>query len=196
MNKKILIGSIIAVAILILVSFTGVVGYQTTKSSTIAKASPLFTVRSSRAIDEESRDLTCEYVGKGEEIVIPLPIKDNRLVLLEKVKDTISKMNREEFNLFKNLITYNLNNINDIGESDITDGNGEQVIPSVFLPFCDKLTASYPIICFLDNLYETILIIVTFIVDIFVVIPLFFLFLLVYDLIFGGLPPTIYFPFC
>jgi len=53
MNKKILIGSIIAVAILVLVSFTGVVGYQTTKSSTIARASPLFAVRSSRAIDEE-----------------------------------------------------------------------------------------------------------------------------------------------
>ena len=53
MDKKILIGSIIAVAILVLVSFTGVVGYQTTKSSTIDVASPLFTVRSSRAIDKE-----------------------------------------------------------------------------------------------------------------------------------------------
>ena len=48
MNKKILIGSIIAVVILVLVSFTGVVGYQTTKSSTIARASPLFKVRTNR----------------------------------------------------------------------------------------------------------------------------------------------------
>jgi len=56
MNKKILIGSIIADVILVMVSFTGVVGYQTTKSSTIVKASPLFTVRSCRAIDEDSKD--------------------------------------------------------------------------------------------------------------------------------------------
>ncbi len=67
MNKKILIGSIIAVAILILVSFTGVVGYQTTKSSTIAKASPLFTVRSSRAIDEESEDIRAYIEMKSDE---------------------------------------------------------------------------------------------------------------------------------
>ena len=58
MNKKILIGSIIAVVILVLVSFTGVVGYQTTKSSTISKASPLFSVRSKRAIYEESEALS------------------------------------------------------------------------------------------------------------------------------------------
>ena len=80
MNKKILIGSIIAVVILILVSFTGVVGYQTTKSSTIATASPLFAVRSSRAIDEESGDIACDYVGNGEEISITLSVRNNQEV--------------------------------------------------------------------------------------------------------------------
>jgi len=67
MNNKILIGSIIAVAVLVLVSFTGVVGYQTTKSSTIAKASPLFTVRSSRAIDGESKDIRAYIEMKSDE---------------------------------------------------------------------------------------------------------------------------------
>ena len=95
MNKKILLGSIIAVVILVLVSFTGVVGYQTTKSSTIARASPLFSVRSKRAIDEESKDLTCDYVGKGEDISIPLPIRDSRNVFLQKFIDRVSKMNEE-----------------------------------------------------------------------------------------------------
>jgi len=98
MNKKILIGSIIAVAILVLVSFTGVVGYQTTKSSTIAKASPLFTVRSSRAIDEESKDLSCNYVGKGEEIAISVPTYNSRNTQLQKVIDVISRMDDERFN--------------------------------------------------------------------------------------------------
>jgi len=95
MNKKILIGSIIAVVILVLVSFTGVVGYQTTKS-TIARASPLFSVRSSRAIDEESRDLTCDYIGKGEEITIPLLKRDNKTFLLQQIIDRISKMDDKE----------------------------------------------------------------------------------------------------
>ena len=61
MNNKILLGSIIAVIILVLVSFTGVVGYQTT-SSAIAKASPLFTVRTQRATDKESKDIACGYI--------------------------------------------------------------------------------------------------------------------------------------
>jgi len=50
MNKKILLGSILSVAILILVSFTSVLGYNSVDSD--VKASPLFNIRSSRAIDE------------------------------------------------------------------------------------------------------------------------------------------------
>ncbi len=100
MNKKILMGSIIAIVILILVSFTGVVGYQTTKSSTIAKTSPLFTVRSSRAIDIESKDFTCDYVGKGVVTNINIPSRDNGTILIQKVFELISKMDDREFNEF------------------------------------------------------------------------------------------------
>ena len=71
MNKKILIGSILSVAILILVSFTSVVGYNSVDSD--MKPSPLFNIRTSRAIDKESQDLSCEYVGKGEEINLLIP---------------------------------------------------------------------------------------------------------------------------
>ncbi|UCF12819.1 MAG: hypothetical protein JSW06_00825 [Thermoplasmatales archaeon] len=101
MNKKIFVGSVIAVVILILVSFTGVVGYQTTKSSTIASASPLFSVRSTRAIDEGSKDIDCDYVGKGEEITIPLPTRESRNVFINKLLDIISKMDEKELNMFK-----------------------------------------------------------------------------------------------
>ncbi len=65
MNNKILIGSIIAVAILIGVSFTSVVGYNSIESD--KKLSPLFNIRTSRAVDKDSKDLSCEYVGKGED---------------------------------------------------------------------------------------------------------------------------------
>ncbi|EMR75384.1 hypothetical protein MBGDF03_00798 [Thermoplasmatales archaeon SCGC AB-540-F20] len=112
MNNKILISSIIAVAILVLVSFTGVVGYQTTKSSTIARASPLFTVRSSRAIDEESKDIACDYVGKGEESVLSIPKRDEKKVLLQKFINRIRKMNDEELD---NLIKFGTTHMHNFG---------------------------------------------------------------------------------
>jgi len=124
MNKKILIGSLVAVVILILVSFTGVVGYQTTKSSNIAKASPLFTVRTSRAIDEESKGLSCDYVGKGEDITISLPTYNNRNTQLQKVIDVISKMDDTIFKGFLNLI------INQIQKDDEQeDVNINKIVP-------------------------------------------------------------------
>jgi len=99
MNKNILIGSsLVAVAILVLVSFTGVVGYQTTKSSTIAKASPLFAVRSSRAIDEESKDLTCDYVGKGNTFLIPR--RDGKTSIINKLIGIIKNMDDSTYNRF------------------------------------------------------------------------------------------------
>ncbi|UCD13904.1 MAG: hypothetical protein JSW60_00355 [Thermoplasmatales archaeon] len=98
MNKKILIGSIIAVAILVGVSFTSVVGYSGVKSN--VKASPLFTVRTKRAIDEESRDLTCEYVGKREEITIPITTRNNRIAFVLKVIERIRGMDDGTFNKF------------------------------------------------------------------------------------------------
>jgi len=108
MNNKILIGSIIAVVILVLVSFTGVVGYQTTKSSTIARASPLFSVRSKRAIDEETEDLTCDYVGNGEESILSIPKRNDGARSLKKAQrliDIISRMDNKTFVRFLNLLT-------------------------------------------------------------------------------------------
>ena len=102
MEKRILLGSIIAVVILILVSFTGVIGYQTTKSSTNAKASPLFSVRTSRAIDEESKDFTYDYVGKGEESVLSIPKRDDRTESLQKFIVLIRKMDDETFDKYIN----------------------------------------------------------------------------------------------
>ena len=98
MNKKILIGSIIAVVILVLVSFTGVVGYQTTKSNTIAKASPLFSVRSKRATGGEIKDITCEYVSKGN--TMPFPERNDKGIMVQKVVHSIRNMDDETFERF------------------------------------------------------------------------------------------------
>jgi hypothetical protein len=101
MKKKIIISSIVAVVILVLVSFTGVVGYQTTKTSTNAKASPLFKVRTNRAIGEESKDIACDYVGKGNTLLFPK--RDDKAILTLKVVDRISRMDDKTFEKF---ITY------------------------------------------------------------------------------------------
>ena len=119
MNKKILIGSIIAVAILVLVSFTGVVGYQTTKSSTIAKASPLFTVRSSRAIDEESKDIACDYVGKGKEINLVIPNEDISKFSIKDLFDILNEMDDITYNKFTDLLIKHLQQTRALKKSDI-----------------------------------------------------------------------------
>ena len=64
MNKKIIIASIIIVAILVGVSLTSVVGYQSVESN--FWESPLFNVRSNLVIDNENKVLNREYLKKGK----------------------------------------------------------------------------------------------------------------------------------
>ncbi len=118
MNNKILIGSIIAVTILIGVSFTSVVGYRSGASD--VKASPLFNIRSSRAIDEESRDLSCAYVGMEEEIIISLIKRDNVNVIFQNMLESISGMNDETFNRFIDFVISRINQ-NNIDKEEIVN---------------------------------------------------------------------------
>jgi len=76
MNKKILIGSLVAVAILFLVLFTSVVGVETTKSNS-KQLSPLLYARSKRVINGEEIELDIRYINKGEECKIPLGNRPN-----------------------------------------------------------------------------------------------------------------------
>ena len=97
MNKKLLLGSILAVVLLVLVSFTGVVGYQST-STTIAKASPLFIIRAQRAIDEESKNsLTTNYIGKQNKVVIPFLIP-TRATMIKTIIERIKEIDDSAFN--------------------------------------------------------------------------------------------------
>ncbi|UCF13470.1 MAG: hypothetical protein JSW06_04220 [Thermoplasmatales archaeon] len=91
MEKRIFVGSIIAVVILVLVSFTGVVCYQTFKSSTIYKASPLFRIRNKRAIDEENKNtLTINYIEKQNKMVIPFLIP-TRVTMIKTIIERIRR---------------------------------------------------------------------------------------------------------
>ncbi len=114
MKNKILIGSIIAVVILVLVSFTNVVGYNTASSS--IKDSPLFSIRTKRAINEESNDITCDYVGKGEEINILLLTRNNRNELFDRYVDIIRKMDDKSYDKFIDLFIKHIQERDDFQE--------------------------------------------------------------------------------
>jgi len=122
MNKKILLGSIIAVAILVLVSFTSVVGYGSVEPN--VKASALFNIRTSRAIDRDSKGLTCDYVGKNKGIALSFPTRVGRTASLQRAQrliDLISKMNDKTFDSFIATVINHLFHDNKIWEEHISE---------------------------------------------------------------------------
>ncbi len=121
MNKKILIGSIIAVVILVLMSFTGVVGYQTTKSSTISRVSPLFSIRSKRAIGQEQKDITTDYLGYGEATNIQFSSRIERAEKVQKAVNIISKMNDRAFSKMVARIILQLRNQEQMTDIETSD---------------------------------------------------------------------------
>ena len=97
MDKKLLIcGSIIAIVVLVLASFSPVVGFVSIKSS--VKDSPLFSVRTQRAIGQESEGLTSNYLRKGD--LIQFPIRNGKTVQFQKIIDTVKGMDDKTFNRF------------------------------------------------------------------------------------------------
>ena len=119
MNNKIFIGSIIAITILIGVSFTSVVGYNCVASD--VKASPLFNIRSSRAIDEEDSGLSCEYVGKGDSINLLIPDRDDKIELMQKGIELFQGMDDITFNKLINFITNRNRQDNTFNDLDIKE---------------------------------------------------------------------------
>lgn len=110
MDKRILVaGSILAVAILIGVSFTSVVGYSNNNSNSIS-VSPLYNIRTNRAIDNSNDVTTCDYVGKGKGLTIPISEYDNLEALRQQLLDKIKGMNEIELKALGKSIIRLLNN--------------------------------------------------------------------------------------
>jgi hypothetical protein len=158
MNNKILIGSIIAVSLLIGVSFTSVVGYKSVESD--VKISPLFNIRSSRAVDKENDGLTTDYVGKGEESVLSIPGREGKTVLIQKFIENIRMMDEQKFDNFIDIIKKEIVKNDKLRDNDIPklisvvnsfrDGNF-QIIYVNQIPF--ELTVN-PLFCFI--LYKSL----------------------------------------
>jgi len=103
MNKKTLaIGSIIACIIILLASLSPVVGYNSARSS--VRDSPLFSVRSQRAIDKEEDALRCDYIGKDKENILFFSDRWTRSAVIQKFINSIEQMDENEFERFIELI--------------------------------------------------------------------------------------------
>ena len=119
--KKVWIAIILA-TLMLLVPFTNAVGNSDIDEEPV-RASPLFKVRSKRAIDEESKDLTCDYVGKGKPTLITIPKRDIESVVVQKVIDKMNKMDDKTFNRFVDLINrhlYKIDNLQEYSKEKIT----------------------------------------------------------------------------
>lgn len=119
MNKKTLIGSIIAITVLIGVSFSSVIGYRSVKSNVIT--SPLFNIRTNRAIDKQNVDLKYQYVGKDNDINLIIPDRNYNIERIQKSIGFIQSMNDETFNKFLNLVINRIQTNNEFKDVKIDD---------------------------------------------------------------------------
>ena len=95
MDRPLLFGGcIIAVVILVGAGLIPVAGYHSVSSS--SKNSPLFEVRTKRALNQESRILTYEYLKKGELFLVPA--RGGEFDLIQRIVEVIRGLSEEEFN--------------------------------------------------------------------------------------------------
>ena len=105
MKIKLLLGSIGAVAILILVSFSSVVSVQSIPSVYVTD-SPLFNIRTNRATNNDNnRILTSDYLGKGLHF-IQFPLRDTNTIMIQKFLNRIRTMDDTTFNTFITMVLH------------------------------------------------------------------------------------------
>jgi hypothetical protein len=168
MKTKLLLGSIGAVAILILVSFTNVVGVQSTTSGTVSD-SPLFSIRTQKAINQDGKGiLTSGYLGKGRNTIF-IPTSEDRTMLYQKIIDWISGMDETTFNNFIAMVIHQINsepklkNIHSQGIIAVLYQlkNNQPILPNQNIGCDDKanvlLSTSGGIVCFIGEILFQIL---------------------------------------
>ena len=108
MKRKIFVSSIFSVVIIILMSFTNVIGYTSNNSDSV-EISPLFITRTNKAIEQDNNLFSSNYIGKGKEIKIQFPEKNNEKEMICKYIDAICHM---DDNSFKRLISKTIFQVN------------------------------------------------------------------------------------
>jgi hypothetical protein len=120
MNKYPLIGvSILVVVLLVLGSLSNVVGYQSMKSAGV-NDSPLFSVRTQRASNQQIGIFKSDYLGKGREINLDISRKDIKEEYIDKIINLFIRMDAESFNKFVNRFIF-LFHQNGVSNLKVTD---------------------------------------------------------------------------
>jgi hypothetical protein len=123
MNKYPLIGGSIAVVVLLVLgSLTNVVGYQSI-SSTASSESPLFTVRTKRAINQELNMPPSQYLGKGIKNLLIFNVGENKGQIISTIIESIKKMDDKTYQKFLAIITQRLREIISLQENRIQSIN-------------------------------------------------------------------------
>jgi len=117
MNNKILIGSIISIALIIGATLTSVVGYKSVESNEME--SPLFNTRLNSVIQKDSEDFYYNYIGKSKVMPIFFPIKDRTIKTFQKAIDSISKLNDHTFSRFVKKVCNKLCDSNVVMDEDL-----------------------------------------------------------------------------
>jgi len=101
-DKKVLFGSLIAIIIIILPSINSVISVQTDNKS-ISDVSPLFYIRTDRAIGKESQNLIkSNYIGNKNTVTIPLTFHSKATI----TQNVLQKIKEIDIRLFNRLFTY------------------------------------------------------------------------------------------
>jgi hypothetical protein len=102
-HKLLLVGSIVAVVVLVLAGLSPVVSFNTAQSSAVS--SPLFRVRTNRAVEQEESGLSCAYIGQRDTFL--LPTRDTSIQQIQKVFKFIQGIDDATFEQFiKSLINH------------------------------------------------------------------------------------------
>jgi hypothetical protein len=92
------------------------------------KDSPLFHLRTQRAIDKEENIQKCTYLGKGKENILMIPQRNSETSLVQKFIKGITKMNDDEFDRFVRIAFDHLKK-----DKTITDKTINEIIQSLYL---------------------------------------------------------------
>jgi hypothetical protein len=115
-KKKNIIGSIGTVALILLTSFTMVIGKQVNNET--SANSPLFALRIQKTINREKKAITSYYLGRGRENEIPFIYRDNRFETLNIIIERISKMGDNQLTELAGLI----------GSNTMINANRQQIL--------------------------------------------------------------------
>jgi len=100
MNKKILLGCIGTIVIIMLASFSSVIGGQT-KNLSGMENSPLFHIRTLRTTEKSNGDaINTGYIGKEKSITLSFSTHSNTQLFFQKAIESLTKLDEASFNNF------------------------------------------------------------------------------------------------